>query len=124
MDFAGNRRAGNDLDLRIIVPACGCGGSHCGRFVGMCYFVVRVHHAAVFLAKWAGYGGCETAFHTAIVFRNDKWIYGGHLFAARGVCPILLFSDYEEKREKGRDTDVPIDFSGVRDYNFIERIMT
>lgn len=124
MDFTRNCLAGNDLDLRIIVPACGCGGTYRGGLVGMCHFVVRVHHVKVFLAERAGNGGRKTAFHTAIVFRDDKWIYGGHLFAARGVCPILLFSDYEEKREKGRDTDVPIDSSGVRDYNFIERIMT
>lgn len=124
MDFTRNCLAGNDLDLRIIVPACGCGGSHCGGLVGMCHFVVRVHHVKVFLAERAGNGGRETAFHTAIVFRDDKWIYGGHLFAARGVRSIVLFPDYEEKREKGRDTDVSGHFNGMPDNDFIERIMT
>lgn len=90
----------------------------------MCHFVVRVHHVKVFLAERAGNGGRETAFHTAIVFRDDKWIYGGHLFAARGVRSIVLFPDYEEKREKGRDTDVSGHFNGMPDNDFIERIMT
>lgn len=124
MDFTRNCLAGNDLDLRIIVPACGCGGTYRGGLVGMCHFVVRVHHVKVFLAERAGNGGRETAFHTAIVFRDDKWIYGGHLFATRGVRSIVLFPDYEEKREKGHDTDVSGHFNGMPDNDFIERIMT
>lgn len=89
----------------------------------MRHSVVRVYYAAVFLTQWAGNGRCEIALYIAFIFRNDKWIHGGHLFAARGIRPILLFPDYQKERKEGRDTALPSNFSGMCDYNFPERIV-